>query len=252
MVDTAAELRLDVEGPVARVTLTRPERRNALTFATWQALTEVGGALPDDVRIVVVRGDGPSFCDLRAFQEGASDEGSFAELARLDEEALDERVAAAQSAYTWLRRPEIVSVAAVQGHAIGAGFQLALACDLRVMADDVQLCMKEPSLGLVPDLGGTKNLVDTVGTGRAIEICLTGRRIGAVEARELGLAQLVVERAELDASVRDLTAALLVTPRDAAAATKELLQAASRRTLEEQLVAERRAQVGRLRALFGH
>ena len=67
-----------------------------------------------------------------------------------------------------------MSVAAVQGHAIGAGFQLALACDLRVLADDAKLCMKEPTLGLVPDLTGTKPLVDIVGLPRALELCLTG------------------------------------------------------------------------------
>ena len=71
--------------------------------------------------------------------------------------------------------PSIVSIAAVQGHAIGAGFQLALACDLRILADDAKLCMKEPALGLVPDLTGTKPLVDIVGLPRAIELCLTAR-----------------------------------------------------------------------------
>ncbi len=60
-----------------------------------------------------------------------------------------------QEAFTWWRRPDLVTVAAVQGHAVGAGFQLALACDLRVVADDAQFAMREPSLGLVPDLVGT-------------------------------------------------------------------------------------------------
>lgn len=247
-------LRLDVAGETATITLARPERRNALTFATWQRLAEIGRALPPDVRVVVVRGDGPSFCagiDVRTFEGGAPGEGSFTELAGASDVAVEERIAAAQAAYTWLRRPEIVSVAAVHGHAIGGGFQLALACDLRVLADDAQLCMKEPSLGLVPDLGGTKPLVDIAGLPRAIEICLTGRRVGAGEAHALGLAELVVPRTELDDAVRDLTAALLAPPRDAATATKELLQGASGRTLDEQLAAERQAQAGRLRALFG-
>ena len=75
-----------------------------------------------------------------------------------------------------------MSIAAVQGHAIGAGFQLALACDLRILADDAKLCMKEPALGLVPDLTGTKPLVDIVGLPRAIELCLTARTVAAEEA----------------------------------------------------------------------
>jgi len=100
-------------------------------------------------------------------------------------------------------------VAAVRGHAIGAGFQLALGCDLRVLADDAKLCMKEPSLGLVPDLLGTKPLVDIVGLPRALELCLTGRSVPAAEARDLRLAELVVPAADLDGAVADLAAALL-------------------------------------------
>ncbi len=94
-------------------------------------------------------------------------------------------IAGYQAGYRWLRNPRFVSIAAVQGHAIGAGFQLALACDLRILADDAKLCMKEPALGLVPDLTGTKPLVDIVGLARAIEICLTARMVGADEAAEL-------------------------------------------------------------------
>lgn len=244
-----AGVRFDVDGggEVATVTLSRPERRNALTFSTWRCLAEIGAAMPPGVRVVVVRGAGPSFCagiDLRVFD-------SFTGMADADDSAAEERIAAAQAGYRWLRSPDIVSVAAVHGHAIGAGFQLALACDLRILAEDAQLCMKEPSLGLVPDLGGTKPLVDLAGVPRAIEMCLTGRRVDAHEARTLGLGELVVSPDELDGAVRDLTAALLATPRDAATATKDLLQEAPTRTLDEQLAAERRAQAGRLRALFG-
>jgi enoyl-CoA hydratase/carnithine racemase len=115
----------------------------------------------------------------------------------------------------------------------------------------VQLSMMEPRLGMVPDLGGTKALVDLVGVSRAVEICLTARRIGAAEARELGLATTVVDRAGLDAAVDDLVRSLLDTPRDAAIATKALLQGAPGRSLDEQLSAERRAAVQRLRLLFG-
>ena len=147
-----------------------------------------------------------------------------------------------QAGFLWLRRPEIVSIAAVHGHAIGAGFQLALACDLRVLADDALLCMKEPALGLVPDLAGTKPLVDIVGLPRAIELCLTTRMVGAAEARELRLAEQVVPGADLDAAVADLVEALLTPDAATARATKKLLAGAPRRTLEEQAAAERIAQ----------
>ena len=130
----------------------------------------------------------------------------------------------------------------MRGHALGAGFQLALACDLRVLADDAVLCMKEPTFGLVPDLAGTKPLVDIVGLPRAIEMCLTTRMVGAAEARELRLAEAVVPAADLDAAVADLVAALLTHDTATVRATKKLLAGAPGRTLEEQAAAERAAQ----------
>ncbi len=97
----------------------------------------------------------------------------------------------------------------MHGHAIGGGFQLALACDIRVAADDARFCMKEPALGLVPDLTGTKPLVEIVGIGRALELCLTARTVLADEAARLGIAEIVVPRDGLDGAVRDLVASLL-------------------------------------------
>jgi len=144
-----------------------------------------------------------------------------------------------------------VSIAAVQGHAVGAGFQLALACDLRVAATDAQFTMAEPSLGLVPDLGGTQVLVDLVGYARALEICATGRRVGAGEASDLGLVNLVVGGPQLRGAVDDLAAAICGSPAEAVAATKALLLGASRRSYADQLLAERTAQLARIKALSG-
>lgn len=252
---SAAGLLFAVDGEVATITLNRPERRNAMTFRTWRTLARIGAALPSDVRVVVVRGAGPSFSagiDLRLFQPGGlPGEGSLFEEAGADDARLDAHIAGLQDGFLWLRRPDIVSIAAIQGHAIGGGFQLALACDMRVLADDAQLCMKEPALGIVPDLTGTKPLVDIVGLPRALEICLTARTVGAAEARELGLAEVVTAPDELEATVDDLVAALLAVPRDAATATKRLLAQAPHNTLDAQVAAERREQIGRLRALFG-
>jgi enoyl-CoA hydratase/carnithine racemase len=246
---TAAGLRLDIDDAVATVTLSRPERRNAMTPALWNGLAMIGKRLPPAVRVVVVRGAGPSFCagiDLRMFTpEGVP--GEDPPLIAADP-GFEDQVAAWQEGFTWLRDPDIVSVAAVHGHAIGAGFQLALACDLRILADDARLCMKEPALGLVPDLTGTKPLVDIVGLPRAIELCLTARTVSAAEASELRLAELVVPAADLDRAVADLTAALLATDATAARATKRLLVQASGRTLAEQAAAERHAQAALLRA----
>lgn len=242
-------------GEVATVTLANPAKRNAQTPATWRALAEAGRVLPGGIRVVVLRGEGKSFSaglDRRAFEpEGIEGELSFLKLAQDSDEALDSAIAEFQEAFTWWRRPDLISIAAVQGHAIGAGFQLALACDLRVCADDAQFAMRETSLGLVPDLTGTHPLVSLVGYARALEICATGRSVHAEEAERFGLANLVVAPGELDAAVSDLAAALLAAPRDAVVETKALLAGAPSRTYDEQRAAERAAQARRLRDLAG-
>jgi len=244
-----AGLDLLVDGPVATIVLNRPEQLNAQTPQMWGALREIGKSLDQAVRVVLVRANG------RAFSAGLDREllrpGGIGALASLTDERADAQIRDYQAGFTWLHRPDIVSVAAVQGHAIGAGFQLALACDLRVLADDAQLCMAETSLGIVPDLTGSKPLVDAVGFSRALEICLTGRRVGADEASRLGLATLVVARAELESATADLVAALLASPAGAVRETKALLSGAGDRDHSEQEGSERAAQIRRLRALFG-
>jgi len=150
---------------------------------------------------VVVRGSGRAFSaglDLDAAQK------LLPEIAGLDPAEADERIARYQEGFTWLHRPDLVSIAAVHGHAIGAGFQLALACDLRVLADDARFSMAEVTLGLVPDLAGTRRLVELVGYARALEICVTGRKLDAADADRVGLANVVVPAADLDAAVEEV------------------------------------------------
>ncbi|MFE5190419.1 enoyl-CoA hydratase/isomerase family protein [Streptomyces sp. NPDC056628] len=248
-------VRLTVDGAIATVTLTNPAKRNAQSPAMWRALAEAGRALPGSVRVVVLRGEGQSFSaglDRKMFTpEGIEGEPSFIDLARSSDGELDSAIAGFQEAFTWWRRNDLVSIAAVQGHAIGAGFQLALACDVRVVADDVQFAMRETSLGLVPDLTGTHPLVGLVGYGRALEICVTGRSVLAEEAVASGLANLAVPADQLDDAVRDLAGAVVAAPRDAVVETKALLRGATDRTYDEQRGAERAAQARRLRDLAG-
>jgi enoyl-CoA hydratase/carnithine racemase len=241
-------IRLDRTGPVATISLCRPDVLNAQTPAMWEQLREYGREMPGDVRVVVVRGEG------RAFSAGL-DRGvavaSLAEMAALPAADAEERIAGYQEAFSWLRRPNLVTVAAVQGHAIGAGFQLALACDLRILTEDAQLSMAEVTLGLVPDLTGTDRLVELVGYARALEFCLTARRIDAAEAARLGLANAVVPAGELDRAVEELTGSLLSANRNAVIEIKALLSGAQDRTAERQWAAERAAQSRRIRDLAG-
>ena len=242
------------DGAVLTVTLDRPDQLNAQTPATWAALAEIGGSLDDDVRVVVLRGSGRSFSaglDRSLFNPEPGTDGGLGDLGRAPTAEAEERIRGYQAGFRWLRRPGIVSIAAVQGHAIGAGCQLALACDLRVLSEDAQLRLPEPTLGLVPDLTGTSNLVELVGYSRAMEICLTGRPVGAAEAHAMGLANAVVPREQLDDAVAQLTAALLAPPVGASRATAALVRSAVRNDPETQDAAERSAQVLRLQELAG-
>ncbi|WHT16913.1 enoyl-CoA hydratase/isomerase family protein [Crossiella sp. CA-258035] len=247
-------VQLTVEGPLATVTLNRPEVLNAQTPATWDALREIGSALSDEVRVVVVRGVGRAFSaglDRRLFTaEGFDGQPGLVSLASGSPEDSDAVIAEFQRGFTWLRESNFITVAAVHGHAIGAGFQLALACDLRVAAEDAQFAMAETSLGLVPDLGGTLPLVQCVGYARAVEICLTGRRVGAEEALRIGLVNEVVPADALDAAVANLVARLVAPMPGASRETLALLaKAAGSPSLSEQTAAERSAQLRRLAEL---
>lgn len=245
---TTTGFRVQVDGPVATVTLDRPEARNAQTPAMWLALSDFARGLSGDIRIVVLRGEGPSFS---AGLDRAIMGSELSSMAALSPEEAADRITGYQSGFTWLHRPDLLTIAAVQGHAIGAGFQLALACDLRIAADDASFAMAEVTLGLVPDLAGTKRLVELVGYARALELCATGRRVSATEADRIGLVNLVVARDELDAATADLVGALLASNRDSVVEIKALLLAAAGSSHGEQQSLERAAQVRRIRDLAG-
>jgi enoyl-CoA hydratase/carnithine racemase len=247
-------LLLDVDGPRATITLNRPDTLNAQLPNTWRALRQIGERLDPDVRVVVVQGSGRSFSaglDRQMFTgDGIAGETGLLDLISAGPDTGQAIIDEFQRGFTWLADPQRVTIAAVHGHAIGAGFQLALACDIRVAAEDARFTMAETSLGLVPDLTGTLSLVRAVGYARAVEICLTGRRVAAEEALRIGLVNSVVARDALPTTVDELAAALL---RPAPGATRETLAllaaAADGPTLDQQRGAERAAQCRRLSEL---
>lgn len=236
-------IRIDHQGQRLDVILSDPDRLNAQTAATWRSLASIGSSLPQGVRIVVIRGEGRAFSaglDKRVFAGEA--EPNLASMAALNDQEFDRVIAEFQRGFTVWRESDAIVIAAVRGHAIGAGFQLALAADLRILSETAQLSMREPALGMVPDLAGTEPLLDAVGYSRALEICVTGRMVGAAEAMEIGLANLVVNDEQLEGTVDDIVAAILAAPETSIRATKKLLAAQRNQDRDQQRALERQFQ----------
>jgi enoyl-CoA hydratase/carnithine racemase len=190
-----------VEDHVARVTINRPERRNALTWAAIEALGQYLTTARQDpeVRVVVLRGaGGKAFCaglDLAQMESGPSHAALHESRGRVAE----------LFAQLWsLGKP---AIAAVQGFAVAGGFGLALACDLVVCSDDSIFAAPEIDVGLWPFMI-TVPLVRSMPPKKALELMLTGRRVGAAEGERLGFVNRVVPAAELDATVGQLAGTL--------------------------------------------
>jgi enoyl-CoA hydratase/carnithine racemase len=201
-----------------------------------------------DVRIIVLRGDVWSLPTPKPPERFGHNLPAERDVA-----AYEETIAGWQAAFGWLAdRADLVSIAAIDRVLSGAGLQLALSCDLRVLTRDVTLGLPETAAGLVPGLGASDLLVDLVGYPTALDMCLTGRRLTAAEALAAGVAQRVVPPDELDQTVAALVAAVLAIPRAAAVETKALLRGALDRG--ERHPAERRAlaRAALARCLAGH
>ena len=180
-------LRVELRGPVLVATVTRPEVRNALDIATMMALGDLVEALArrPDVEALVIAGDGE-----RAFVAG----GDLAQLAGL--KGREGGVALSSTMGDTLKRLvdlPLVTIAAIGGDAFGGGVELALACDMRVMERSSHLALTQARFGLTTGWGGAARLVALVGYSRALELMLTMRRLGAVEAEQMGLANRVVD-----------------------------------------------------------
>jgi 2-oxoglutaroyl-CoA hydrolase len=185
--------RLERQGQVATITLDVPEKMNRVSMVAREQLAAVFEELgaDDGVRVAVLAGAGE-----KAFTAGGDIPGfmlrSPEHLSRLAW-----NVAAPE------RCPKPV-IAKLHGYTMGVGLELALACDFRVAADDLQLALPEVTLGMIPGSGGTQRLVRLVGLGRAKDMVMRGRRVGADEALALGLVTEVVPLVELDAATARL------------------------------------------------
>jgi enoyl-CoA hydratase/carnithine racemase len=239
-----AELvRTEDRGPVRHVVLSRPEKRNAFHGELVLALGEALQAAADaaEVRCVVLRGDGPVF-------SAGMDVGALAELGKTPERLRSFRRACLQA---WNLAEEMTKpvVCQIHGACLGGAMELALACDLRVLSDDAVMGLPETRLGLVPDVGGSSRLPQVVGLGRAKELIMTGRTIGAAEAERIGLANRVAPADRLDAVTQALVDELLAAAPVAVGLAKRLLDASARPALSTTLELEVAAQEVCVRAL---
>src|SRR6266550_1066051 len=213
------KVRYEVSGSVATVTIARPDVRNAMDMDVFAGLAEAGARAGADpaVRAVVVTGDGPNFSsgiDTTVFTSGNNGSPSEIDIGRL------------QSSFTIFETILKPTIAAVAGPTFGAGLQLAIACDFRVAAADVQLSVMEVRWGILPDLGGTQRLPRMIGLGRAKELAMTARRVGADAALQIGLVNKVVDEGQHLQAATDWARELGAGPHLALAAIKRLMNSA--------------------------
>lgn len=217
-----AAVRREVDGATLRLTLTAPDRLNAVTRPTMAALAEALTDLPDEVRVVLLAGEGRAFCagaDL-AVKDAEVDLSTDLQTARAGMEVAAGLVRAIVAA-------PVPVVAQVQGPAAGVGASFALAADLTIMSTDAYFLLPFVHVGLMPDGGATLTAAAGMGRARAMRAALLGERILADEAYAAGLVSEVVSPDELDGRVEDVLAQLAAGPQRALASTKRAINAAT-------------------------
>lgn len=205
----ADKVQLEIKGPIATITLNKPERLNALDVEMWEAIGESASAIDAarDVRVAVLKGAGGAFCAGLDVKAGST-------LSSLDVDGSPGTSLAAvrghlghlQSCFNRLEACRVPVIAALERVCIGGGLELALCCDVRMAADGTVFSIPEVQLGIVPDMGGTQRLPRTIGIGLAKELIYSARRIGADTALRIGLVNAVHPAGELHARVTELAA----------------------------------------------
>jgi enoyl-CoA hydratase/carnithine racemase len=228
MSEDFSHVKLELAGPVGELVLAQPDRRNAMTPAMGDEIPRAIAALnaASDVRAVVIRGEGKSF----------SAGGDFDLLeARTRDRGDDNRrsMRAFYDKFLSIRKLRVPSIAALHGHAIGAGLCFALACDLRIAASGTKLGLTFVRVGLHPGMGATHMLPRLVGHARAAELLLTGRVFDADEGLRLGLLSEVTAADALHARARELGDTIAANAPIAVAQLKDSLR--QDRTLEQAL-----------------
>jgi enoyl-CoA hydratase/carnithine racemase len=232
------------DGSVGWLRLNRPDRLNSFTIAMWHEMRELGLEVRDDpdLRAVVVAGRGRAFSsgiDTTVFTSGSTDsieDGRDAGSRHADPTV--DGILRAQEAFSWLADARYPTIAAVHGYALGAGLQLALACDIRVFARGTSVGLLEHKYGILPDLGGTQRLPRVVGASKAKELIWTVARIDADESYRIGLCDRLVDESALESEVTELAATIAAQPPMAVQGAKRAVDASARLPVAEGLVYE--------------
>lgn len=223
-------LRLERDGHVGRLVLDRPEKLNSFTGEMWDELQALGQELladPGDLRALIVMGEGRAFSsgiDTSVFTTGAG--LTVPDAGVRDANPMVDMVMRTQESYSWLEEAPFATIAAVHGYALGAGLQIALACDIRIFARGTSVGLLELKYGIMPDLGGTQRLPRLVGPGKAKELIFTSARIDADEAYRIGLCEQLVSDEELDETAEKLAATIAAQPPLAITGAKRAVNAA--------------------------
>jgi enoyl-CoA hydratase/carnithine racemase len=220
-------------GQVARITLARPAERNAMTplmgREIMRAVEEINA--DDSVRVVVLTGEGKGFCSGADLRTLGAEAGSGEDTEGLGGGENFYR------AFLSIRELRVPSIAAINGHAIGAGFCFSLGTDLRVMHRDAKVGMTFVRLGIHPGMAATWNLPRLVGPAAAADLLYTGRLVGADEALALGIANRIAGD-DFDAVVDELAQQIASAAPLAVRATKQTLRGSEGRTIEDALTRE--------------
>jgi enoyl-CoA hydratase/carnithine racemase len=216
----------DKKGNIYTITMTRPEKRNAITVEMLTGTCEmVERQVSDpDVRVIIIKGEGKIFSAGVDFNSLGAEVGPYFGEAGAGGSALRSMIYRYQQYFNRLEAVEIPIICAMHGRALGLGLELALACDIRLMSDNCIWGMPELKLGVIADLGGTSRLSRLLGPSRAMEIFMTGREYTAQQALDWGLVNYLYPEGELFAQAQKMALDITTTAPLAVGVVKKIIK----------------------------